>query len=264
MCEIKVGTSGYDYLEWIGPFYPKDLEHDGFLPFYARNFSTVELNYSYYRMPTATQLSRLAEKAGPGLVFSVKAHESLTHSVDPAAWKAAAGEFRAAVRPLEAAKRLGAVLLQFPYSFHYEPNNRRYLDSLVKELSELPLVIEFRNQAWYNNRVIDSFRSRSVALASMDMPALKGLPPLMDLVTSPLAYVRFHGRNGETWWGSDAASRYDYLYSPEELAAWVERVKGMTSKADRVLIYFNNHQRGQAVENARTFKGLLDAAGLLQ
>jgi uncharacterized protein YecE (DUF72 family) len=262
VCEIRVGTSGYDYPEWKGVFYPNDLPRAQYLAHYASIFDTLELNFSYYRMPSAEQLGSLMRRSGPSCLFSIKAHESLTHSVDPARWRDALAEFRSALAPLSRAERLGAVLFQFPHSFHYEPDRRRYLDALLKEASELPLVVEFRNHDWYNNRVFDAFRERRVAMASVDLPNLRGLPPVIDLVTSALAYVRFHGRNEATWWGSDAASRYDYLYDERELDAWVERMKGMAGKVSRILAYFNNHFRGQAVRNAQSFIGLLERAGL--
>ncbi|HTX71590.1 MAG TPA: DUF72 domain-containing protein [Rectinemataceae bacterium] len=262
MCEIRVGTSGYDYPEWKGVFYPADLPRSQYLSYYAAAFSSLELNFSYYRMPTAAQLASLMERAGSSCLLSIKAHESLTHSVDLAQWHSALAEFRAALLPLLRAERLGAVLFQFPHSFGYEPERRRYLDSLLKETNELPVVVEFRNHDWYNNRVFDAFRERRVAMASVDLPNLRGLPPVVDLVTSPLAYIRFHGRNEANWWGSDAATRYDYLYDERELEPWVERVKGMAGKVSRLLAYFNNHFRGQAVQNARSFIALLEEAGL--
>jgi uncharacterized protein YecE (DUF72 family) len=251
MATILVGTSGYSYTEWIGPVYPQGTRPEAFLSLYAGLFASVELNFSYYRMPTAPQLS-----------FSIKAHESLTHTVDPATWRTAAETFIRAMAPLCEAKRLEAVLLQFPYSFHYDVDRRKYLDALLKDFSSLPLAVEFRNAQWYNNRVFDSLRTRGVALTSVDLPALNGLPPVLDVTTSKLAYIRLHGRNSETWWGSDAAARYDYLYSEKELQAWVERVRGIASEAGRVLVYFNNHRRGQAVQNAKMLLGLLKRSAL--
>ncbi len=256
-CEILVGTSGYGYLEWVGPVYPPGTRPENFLTQYAAMFPTVELNFSYYKMPAAEQLARFLEEAGPSLLFSIKANEALTHKVDPAAWREAAETFAAALEPLRKAGRLGALLFQFPYSFHYEVDRRRYLDALLGRFAGLPLAVEFRNHEWYNNRVLDALRARGVAMAALDLPALKGLPPVMDVVTSELAYVRFHGRNGEAWWGSGAAARYDYLYSDAELEAWAGRLRTMAEKARRVLVYFNNHQRGQAVQNARTLEGIL-------
>jgi len=263
-CKILVGTSGYGYVEWVGPVYSPGSRPEDFLTQYASMFPTVELNFSYYKMPTSDQLSRLTEQAGPAFVFSIKANESLTHKIDPATWKDSARAFMEALEPLREAGRLGALLFQFPYSFHYEPERRRYLDAVLAQFAELPLAVEFRNHEWYNNRVLDAFRERRVAIASLDLPALKGLPPVMDVVTSSLAYIRFHGRNGETWWGSDSASRYDYLYSDAELEAWAGRVQAIAEKAERILVYFNNHRRGQAARNAKTFAGILSRSGILR
>lgn len=262
-CELRVGTSGFDYPEWKGLFYPPDLGRKSYLAYYAERFDTVELNFSYYRMPEARQLEAFADRAGSGCLFSLKAHQSLTHEIDPASWRSSLSELREALRPLVAAERLGAVLFQFPSSFHYEPDRRRYLDALLKEAADLPRVVEFRNGDWYNNRVFDALRDRGVTLASVDVPDIQGLPPSVDLVTSSLAYVRLHGRNGETWWGSDAAMRYDYCYNDAELRAWVERIEAMAPKAGRILVYFNNHWKGQAPQNAGTLKEMLRGQGLL-
>jgi uncharacterized protein YecE (DUF72 family) len=227
-------------------------------------FPTVELDYTYYQMPAAGQLEDMMEKAGPSLVFSAKAHETLTHRVDPGAWEGEAKSYLAAIEPLREAGRLGAVLFQFPYSFHYEPDKRRYLDKLLGYFKDIPSAVEFRNAEWINTRVIEGLRKRGVALASLDVPDLKGLPPDMDVTTSPLAYIRLHGRNKEAWWGSDAAARYDYRYSDKELEAWEDRIRRIVIKADRVLVYFNNHRKGQAVENAQTLAKILGKAGLLK
>lgn len=256
MATVLIGTSGYSYTEWIGPVYPQGTRNEEFLSRYAALFPTVELNFSYYRMPTASQFSRLHSQA-PSLVFSVKAHESLTHAVDPASWRESATAFCEAVRVFAESGNLGALLLQFPYSFHYEIDRRRYLDALLNELTGFPLAVEFRNSQWYNNRTIDALRKRNVALVSLDLPPIKGLPPLMDVITSSFAYVRLHGRNKESWWTSDAASRYDYLYSNEELTSIAQRIQGIAQAAARVLVYFNNHRRGQAVENAKALQVMI-------
>jgi uncharacterized protein YecE (DUF72 family) len=262
MAEVRIGTSGYDYLDWREVFYPPGVERQFFLHHYSAHFSTVELNFSYYRMPTQKQLSAILHKAGDALDFSIKAHESLTHKVDPAAWKDAAHAYRGALLPLLEAERLAAVLFQFPYSFHYTPENRQYLDRLLREMRELPAVVEFRNAEWLNNRVFDALRERNAGFCSVDAPQLKGLPPSLDIVTSPIAYVRFHGRNEKNWWGSDAAARFDYLYGEDELRGWIARLKGMMAGARRMRIYFNNHRRGQAPANALMLKRLLAGEGV--
>jgi uncharacterized protein YecE (DUF72 family) len=139
----------------------------------------------------------LLERTRRPIDIAVKAHRSLTHERDPRAPTAAVKEFRAGIDPLICANRLAAVLLEFPFSFHYTPDERRYLARVLEELHGLPLVVEFRNTQWYNARVFDSLRERKVGLCALDLPRLEGLPPLSDLVTSDIAYVRFHGRNSE-------------------------------------------------------------------
>ena len=265
MGKIIIGTSGYSYKEWVGPFYPENTKQADYLNFYAGHFETVELNFSYYAMPTSEQLRRMMEteneqEALPArnLTFSIKAHQSLTHKVDPAKWRDEVKTYLTAIEPLLEAGRLDAVLLQFPNSFRYEPGNRRHLANLLTEFSGVPSAVEFRNNEWNSNRVIDEFKKRNVAYVSTDSPDLKGLPNIMDVSTSSISYFRLHGRNAENWWGSDSRSRYDYLYNDDELKGAAERVRRMVVKADKVLVYFNNHARGQAVKNAQSLKKILE------
>jgi len=253
---ILTGTCGYSYNEWIGPVYPEGSKREQFLSLYAARFDTVELDYTYYQMPKAENLRRLTEEC-PDLSFAIKAHQSLTHKIDSVQWREMAKTYIEAIEPLRETGRLEAVLFQFPYSFHYEAENRRYLDRILGEFAGIQAAVEFRSDGWFNNRVIEGLKERSVALVGLDMPDLQGLPPKMDVVTAPLAYFRLHGRNKETWWGSDGAARYDYLYSDKELEAQAERIRQIVIKADRIIIYFNNHRRGQAVKNAETLKKLL-------
>jgi uncharacterized protein YecE (DUF72 family) len=263
MSKVLIGTCGYHYTEWIGQVYPEGSKKEDFLPYYAGMFPTLELDYTYYQMPTAPQLKGMLENSSPSLVFSIKAHETLTHKVKKEFWEEDAKTYLRAIAPLLESGRLGAVLFQFPYSFHYKPDERRYLDRLLSFFKDVPSAAEFRNAEWITNRVIDALKERGVALASLDMPDLKGLPPGVEVVTSPLSYVRLHGRNKEAWWGSDSASRYDYLYSEKELGSWADRIRRIAVKADRVLVYFNNHRKGQAVKNALALKKILEAEGAL-
>ena len=256
MGKIVIGTSGYSYNEWVGPLYPPDTKQEEFLPFYASRFPTVELNFSYYAMPTAEQMRRMTE-ASSNLTFSIKAVQTLTHKVDPGKWKDEAKTYLAGIEPLREAERLEAVLFQFPFSFHYEAESRRHLDRLLNEFSCVPSAVEFRNNEWNNNRVIEELRKRNVTLVSTDMPDLKGLPSILDVSTSPITYFRLHGRNEKAWWNSDSRTRYDYLYNDSELEGVAQRIKRIIVKADKVLVYFNNHARGQAVKNAATLTKLL-------
>ncbi len=263
MKDIRIGTSGYDYLDWKGPFYAEEEKRSNFLSFYSSRFDTVELNFSYYRMPTEKQLSSILERSDPTMDISIKAHESMTHKVDCLTWKESVKTYCESITPLLKADKLAAVLLQFPYSFHYTPEKRQYLDQLIKEMPEIPLVVEFRNSEWLNKRVFDALRERKVGFCSVDAPPLRGLPAPVDIATSNIAYIRFHGRNEKTWWGSDAAARFDYRYKEEELHPWINRIITMLKSAEKIRIYFNNHRRGQATDGALLFKNLLKKENLL-
>jgi len=259
MGKIAVGTCGYSYKEWIGPFYHEKTKPDEYLAFYAGYFDSLELNFSYYAMPKAEQIRRMLEtENAQNLTFSIKAHQSLTHKADPGRWRNEAKTYIAAIEPLLEAGRLDAVLLQFPYSFHYEADNRRHLADLLTEFSGIPSAVEFRNNEWNSSRVIDEFKKRNVAYVSTDSPDIKGVPQTLDVSTASFSYFRLHGRNADTWWGSDSRSRYDYLYNEDELRGAAERVRRMVVKADKALVYFNNHARGQAVKNAASLKKILE------
>jgi len=257
MKSLSIGTSGYSYNEWVGPVYPKGTASHDFLSLYSTLFSTVELNFSYYRMPQKEQLKKMRETVSSSFTFSIKGNESLTHTIDFSSWKESASLFCTAIEPLASEGQLSAVLLQFPYSFHYETNQRRYLDALVREFSSFPLAVEFRNSKWYNNRTIEALRKRDITLVSLDLPQAPQTPPIMDVHTSDLAYIRLHGRNKENWWGSDAASRYDYLYTKKELEAISSRIETIARYSKKVFVYFNNHRRGQAVQGAQELKTML-------
>jgi len=256
MGKILIGTCGYSYNEWVGPVYPEGSKREQFLSLYAARFNTVELDYTYYQMPRADHLQRMANEA-PELSFAIKAHQSLTHKIDGAKWRDEAKTYIEALEPLREKGQLEAVLFQFPYSFHYTEENRRYLGKILGAFAGIPQAVEFRNAEWLNSRVIDGLKERNAALVGLDMPDLEELPPKMDVVTAPLAYFRLHGRNKETWWGSDSTARYDYFYTDSELKTTAVRLAQIIVQADRIIIYFNNHARGQAVKNAEKLKELL-------
>jgi uncharacterized protein YecE (DUF72 family) len=256
MGETLIATSGYSYEDWRGVFYPKELPKDDFLRYYALFFPFVELNFSYYAMPKPSSLSAMAARTPSVFRFTIKTHKSLTHERGPG-WRDDALAFGKAAGALADAGRLAAVLVQLPFSFHHTPDNRTYLAELLTALRPLPLVVEFRNDDWLGDRVYDELDRRGVGLAMVDRPELPGLPRMDDRITGSIAYLRFHGRNAAAWWSGDATSRYDYLYSGEELAQAVPRVKRMSKKVD-LLVAFNNHARGNAVRNAGELKALLN------
>jgi uncharacterized protein YecE (DUF72 family) len=260
MAKILVGTSGYSYKDWIGPFYPQGTPEKDFLAFFAARFSFVELNFSYYTMPAAPLLEKLIEKTGPDFQFAIKTHQSLTHEKSDALDKDIE-IYRRGIRPLVDGKKLGAVLIQFPFSFHYTTDNRRHLDRLCRGLEGLPLAVEFRNREWVLEPVLVELKKRNAAFVNVDQPDLPNLILPSAHVTADIAYVRFHGRNRENWWTGDNVSRYDYQYNDDELAGWLNRIRELSGKVRLLFVAFNNHSRGQALVNAGRLKAMLVAEG---
>ncbi|MHC4884263.1 MAG: DUF72 domain-containing protein [Planctomycetota bacterium] len=256
---VHIGTSGYSYKDWKGPFYPAVTPPKGMLAYYAEHFDTVELNFSYYRQPTGPQLLTMAdtvETINPQFRFTIKAYRGLTHEIGDN-WKTLATHFHEAVYALHHRDRLACVLLQFPYSFHYTVQNRRHLKALLESMVPLPCACEFRCREWLRDSVIQGLRTQSAALVAVDEPQLDGLLPPEAIPTGEIGYVRFHGRNAETWWQGDSASRYDYLYNADELNEWIPRLSALSQEVQETYIYFNNHWRGQAIQNAVEMATLL-------
>ncbi|HEY9054877.1 MAG TPA: DUF72 domain-containing protein [Rectinemataceae bacterium] len=256
--QFLAGTCGYSYSEWREVFYPKDLRAPDYLKYYSLVFPFVELDFSWYKMPKPETLAAMADQTQPGFLFALKAHKSLTHEIGED-WEFQAGMFADAAESLLVRGKLAAVLVQLPYSFAYTAENRSYLASLLSSLSSFPLVVEFRNEAWYQDRVFAELERRDIALALLDRPELPGLPPETDRLTNSLAYLRFHGKNAATWWGGDAVSRYDYDYSTEELKSSARRIIGLSRSASRVIAAFNNHAKANAPKNARSLVALVKA-----
>jgi uncharacterized protein YecE (DUF72 family) len=263
MSTILIGTCGYYYKEWAGPVYPVGTKQAALLGLYAGMFPTVEIDNTYYGMPTAQTMAKKLVDGGPSLTFSIKAYKTLTHERNPATWAADVKAYREGLTPVLEAGRLEKVLFQFPYSFHYEDDNRRYLAKLLDYFKDVPCAVEFRGADWFTESVFEALRDRGISLVSLDMPELPGLPPLTELVTAKTAYVRLHGRQKEAWWGSDKWAQFNYLYKDQELEAWVDRIRRIMGQADRLLVYFNNHPNGHAVKNAHTLTKMLGKAGIL-
>jgi len=255
---ILVGTSGYSYDDWVGPFYPPGLPKREWLAYYGREFAACEVNFTYYRLPNPRTLAAMAEKTPPGFVFTIKASQELTHGrEDP---EPAFAAFAAGVQPLVDSGQLGCVLAQFPYSFHATPENRDYLQRFRDRLQSLPLVVEFRNRAWVVDETFDLLRELGLGYCCVDEPRLPGLIPPVAVATSPIAYVRFHGRNAQKWWRHEQAwQRYDYTYSEQELAEWQPKIRQLDAQADVTFVFANNHWQGQAVTTARQLRLFFDA-----
>jgi uncharacterized protein YecE (DUF72 family) len=265
-CRIQVGTSGYSYAEWVDTgFYPPGTASGRMLARYAQSFSITELNYTWYQMPRAQAVEGMLKQVPADFNFAVKLIRYLTHEIDQNVWRGHVKAYREGITPLVQAGQLAAVLVQFPPSFHRVPPNRYYLAKLLDELEALPVAVEFRHVSWATDSVYAELERRGVTLVIVDIPAIRGLFPTLDIATSrDLFYIRFHGRNAKGWRSGNMQKQFDYDYSEEELREWTdERIERLAGQTRRGLLFFNNHVRAQAPANALQMKKQLMEQGLV-
>lgn len=264
-CRLFVGTSGYLYSEWLeAGFYPSGTPSSKMLAVYARQFSILELNYTWYQMPRAEMVERQRRQAPPGFLFAAKLTRALTHEIDTQRWPVHAADYRDGMAPLVQAGQLTAILIQLPPAFDRTPRHREHLSALIDTLHGLPLAVEFRHRSWANDRVFAELEKRRITLVAVDGPDLPDLFPSLVLVTNPeLFYVRFHGRNLSGWRAGKMQHQFNYSYSDEELHEWVEgKIEPMSGRAHRGILFFNNHVRAQAPQNALRMIKLLRQRGM--
>ncbi|MBD3236175.1 MAG: DUF72 domain-containing protein [Candidatus Eisenbacteria bacterium] len=251
---VRVGTSGYSFPDWVGPFYPPGTKRHEMLDYYQRFFNTVEINATYYRIPPPATMQRMVERTPPHFDFMVKLPGALTHKREKQ--REPVESFRRCVEPMQEAEKLAGALAQFPYSFHRSPRSEAYLAWLRETLPEMPLFVEFRHRSWDRSDLSALLEALHLGFCSVDEPALPGLIPRRALTVGDVAYARFHGRNTATWWGG-GSERYDYRYDESELAEWAAVLEGMAERATRSYIFFNNCHAGHAVLNAKMMEDLL-------
>ena len=246
---IIVGTSGYSFQDWKRHFYPEDIKNHEMLDFYARHFNAVEINSTYYRMPETLMFDRMLEKTPENFEFVVKANKAMTHERKSNA--TVFDQFNEGIRPLINAKRFSGLLAQFPWSFKNTQSNRAYLAQFKDKMGDNPLIVEFRHNSWIIEPVFDLLRRLDISYCAVDEPRLNGLVPPVAIATNNLGYVRFHGRNAESWWDGDASKRYDYLYTQQELFDWLPKIETIEKSTDKTFVFFNNCHNGQAATNAQ-------------
>ncbi|MEW6443276.1 MAG: DUF72 domain-containing protein [bacterium] len=236
---FHVGTSGWQYGHWKGPFYPSDLPQKAFLAFYSQRFSTVEINGSFYRLPDASALERWRETTPPEFLFTMKASRFITHMKklkDPEEPVARLTE-RAAV--LE--KKLGPILFQLP------PRWRCDLERLRSFLEVLPeglrYAFEFRDPSWFDPRVYDLLRKRNGAFCIYEL-AGKRSP---EVITSDFVYLRLHGPDGA----------YQGRYGTQGLSGLAKTVAAWAAEGKEIYCYFDNDQAGYAVQDALCLREML-------
>ncbi len=257
---LYIGTSGFQYDDWVGTYYPEGLPKQNWLAFYAQEFRTLEINFTYYRMPTARGLGGMARKVPENFCFAVKATQEMTHARerDPNVFQ----QFKDALKPLIDQNKFGVILAQFPSSFRANIESHEYLNFLRAELDTLPVVVELRNKEWVDEErgeeTFELLHSLNLGFCCVDEPFF----PRVAQVTSNIAYIRFHGRNFQKWWKHEHAwERYDYTYSTEELQEWVPKILQMNALAENTFVFSNNHYRAQGIDTARQLKMLLADGG---
>ena len=297
---IRIGTCSWAHktLTSSGLFYPKDVKTpEARLRFYASVFPTVEVDTSYYAIPSVENATMWSQRTPEGFSFHVKAFRLFTgHWADvktlprdlreavaphantrghvylkdvPADAKDTLWQrFDEALRPMRAAGKLGSVLFQFP---PWVPPARRvyeHLDECRARLPDYQIAVEFRNKAWFAHGLEETtgfLRERGLIYVAVDEPQgfPSSVPPVVD-VTGPGAYLRFHGRNSAMWEAkvADPSERFDWWYTDAELAEWTPRIAFLEREAGHVTVMFNTNWEDQGQQNARKLASALDGAGL--
>ncbi len=294
---LRIGTAGWSYADWKGPVYPATPpRHFDQLTFYSQHFNAVEVNSTFYRIPSAQVVAGWAARTPDNFLFAIKLFRDLTHGDAPGD-AATFKEFAAAIEPLRAGGKLGCVLAQFPPTFRPDADAFAYLSSLTDRLDDAPIVVEFRHRGWIEDdrlsEVLDHLSSGALGFVNVDEPSVGGNLVATAIRTSPIGYVRFHGRNTRDWWpdvprgraerlraeiaeGAKTASdrragerrldaalerqksqRYNYLYSRAELEEWAGRISAINEGALASFVIANNHYLGQAFANAKMLQDIL-------
>ena len=260
--QIRIGPAGWSYKDWEGTVYPPHGSKFDHLAYLASFFDTIEINSPFYRIPPPTNPKSWIRRveSNPDFKFTTKiyrgfTHESVKSSPDDVK------NFRKYLDPLLEADRLGAVLLQYPWSFKNSPESIEKLEKVFKDFDGYPLALEVRHASFQNEEFTGFLSAHNVSWVNVDQPLFSDSVKPADTVTGPVAYVRLHGRNYEKWFAhQESWERYNYLYSKNELEPWVRRIESM-ARSKETYVITNNHFRGQAIVNAADLKEALGQSG---
>ena len=259
---IRVGPAGWSYSDWAGIVYP-DPKPRGFDPlrFLAGYFDTIEINSTFYGPATKDTAKAWALRVAdrPDFRFTAKLSRRFTHERSEAWTRDEVREVCAGMDPLQSGGRLGALLLQFPWSFRRTDANRQWLDDVTRTFRKYPLVLEVRHASWNVPDFYEELIERDIGFVNIDQPLFSNSIRPSSLATAPVGYLRVHGRNYQDWFrkGAGVYARYDYLYSAEELKPWVKRTREVAKATRETYVVTNNHARGQAVVNALMIEAML-------
>ncbi len=230
------------------------------LEYLARFFDTIEINSSFYRPPAASTTRSWAKRVAgnPNFTFTAKLHRVFTHERGEAT-REDEKAFRLGIDELAKAGKLGALLLQFPWSFKNTPEERVFLTQLIDRFKEYPLIVEVRHASWNTAATYEELADHGVGICNIDQPLFKRSIKPAALATSPIGYVRLHGRNYQNWFREAAPrdERYNYLYSQDELEPWIARIREVAKEAKETYVITNNHFLGKAVVNAIEIKSII-------
>ncbi len=265
--KVRVGPAGWNYKDWEGVVYPAGLGKSfDPLSFLADYFDAVEINSSFYAPPQPSAAQSWARRVhnNPRFRFTAKAWQRLTHELKDAGEATLAADcepVRSGMAPLAEAGLLGALLVQFPWSFRYSEENLSHMELLFRHLAGFPLAVEVRHGSWNKDAFYEFLREHGVAFCNVDQPVIgESLKPGAR-VTAQVGYLRLHGRNYQNWFkeGAGRDARYDYLYSKEEIRDLAALAKKIGQTADETYAITNNHFRGQGLVNALDILEELDA-----
>jgi len=235
-----IGTSGWHYEHWRDRFYPEKLAKARWLEFYTGHFDTVELNNSFYRLPSENAFANWRDSSPANFTFAVKVSRFITHIKRLKDTGEAVDKFITRAKLL--GEKLGPLLYQLPPNLH---RNDEVLESFLSTLPRgMRHVFEFRHQSWLEEGVFQILHKHNIGFCVFDMPSLNC--PLV--ATADFTYIRFHGSTGLYW----------SCYSDEELASWAERLTSLAGSLKAIYIYFNNDAEAFAVRNAMTLRTHLE------
>jgi uncharacterized protein YecE (DUF72 family) len=252
---ILVGPAGWSYSDWNGIVYPPRRTR-GFheAAYLAEFFDTIEINTSFYNPLRPDLAAQWVERISPNprFLFTAKLWQKFTHEEN--ATSADEQMVRMGFDVLHSVNRLGAVLLQFPFSFHNTVENRTRLQRVIGTFSDYPLVVEVRHSSWSTEEFYGFLHERHVGICNIDQPLIGRSVAPGERATSGLGYVRLHGRRDDTWFSDDpempSHERYNYLYSEEELTPWRRRIEHVAAHTKTTFVVTNNHFEGKGVVNA--------------
>jgi uncharacterized protein YecE (DUF72 family) len=238
--KVHIGTSGWHYKHWLGPFYPADLPDREMLGFYAKQFDTVEINNSFYHLPAIATFNSWRDNTPKDFLFAVKASRFITHMKKLKAPKTSTKKFFLRAEKLE--RKLGPILFQLPPRWHVDPERlAQFLEALPKEHQ---YTFEFRDRSWHVAEVYDLLRKHNAAFCLYD---LSGSETPLE-VTADFTYIRFHG---------PTEARYAGSYPAQTLKKWARRISDWRRDLKDIYVYFNNDTSGHAVNNARQLKNMI-------